>query len=419
MEACSYIFSVFLLISIFIFKDKKGNFFGINVQSNGITSAWIVLFFFNFSYMFSYMGYNFLIDVFIFVIYLMIFSRSRVTVPYSYGAMMLYSIFFLWCLLRLLGSESYEKGVMMAIKLSYPIVFFMYAWRAFVCRASIWVFFDTISKLSILYFVLSIISISIEEYFQIYPYFGMSIFPCCLVMWLRTQKKKYLFFILLTLSHNIVEIKRTPLLAIVAMLGIWLFFKYRLKAIIPTLVILLVFLISILYIPALNERMFFAAVDPQDIDWSYIFSSDFVSMINSNGRFDTWEMIMNKFYKGNEYVGCGLGTMKGWLVSPKNTIGAFTLLHNDWIHLLCEVGLIGVFLLLLFFAKILNLTYRQYQSSANDDKLIALATAMTVVGTACHMFFENCLGGIGYSLPAIYLASFYKNNILKKVTIEN
>ena len=153
--------------------------------------------------------------------------------------------------------------------------------------------------------------------------------------------------------------------------------------------------------------MFFEGVD---VDISLLQDAAILEAINTHGRNDIWLSVFNTFYVGHEWFGSGLGTVKDWLLSPKNTTGSFDLLHNDWLHLLCETGLIGIILLILFYINIFKNTFKIYHSSmSKDTQLIALAFACVSVATMVHMFFENSLGGFGYSIPFIYACLYSKS----------
>jgi len=320
-----------------------------------------------------------------------------------------YFIFCLWCGFRLLESEFVIKGIMMMVKLVVPVFFFMFAYRAFTNKQMIWAFFDKISKLSILYLIFSIVSIPITDYFEIYPYFGMTIFPFTIIMFLRTHEKKYLLYSLLCLSHNVIDIKRTPIVAMALMLGVLFYFKYKWKALIPVVLTATLLLIAILYIPALNERMFFDYIDPKSIDWEFIFSEEAYESVNTHGRNVTWDMLLDRFFKGHEWMGSGLGTAKGWLQSPLNPIDAFALVHNDWLQFLCEVGIIGVSIFALFNIMVIKKSYKTYQKTNSIEmKAIALLLAMITIAIDCHMFFENCFGGFGFCVPFACMAIFYR-----------
>ena len=233
----------------------------------------------------------------------------------------------------------------------------------------------------------------------------MVIFVFPFIMYLRTKETRYIIYCLLCLSGNLIEVKRTPLVGIMAMVSLFLLFKYKIKAFIPLLLGICAVIFAVLYIPALREKMFFDGVDLDDI--GILFSPELFTVVNSSGRTGMWETVINQFYEGNEMTGVGLGTMKAWLRSKDNLNEHFLRLHNDWLHLLCETGKIGVGLLLMFFLSIYYKCFKQWCKHNSDDlRLIALSCAMASIGTMVHMFFENCIGLYGFYMPFIFGAMY-------------
>ena len=67
--------------------------------------------------------------------------------------------------------------------------------------------------------------------------------------------------------------------------------------------------------------------------------------IQSNGREQIWEDNMYRFFTPNPLTGAGLGE------SMEYTKNNFTvkLIHNDYVQILCDMGLVGIGLFGLFF----------------------------------------------------------------------
>lgn len=174
------------------------------------------------------------------------------------------------------------------------------------------------------------------------------------------------------------------------------------------LLLSLIFLLAIVYVPAIRDRVFFEGVD---IDLFALFSADTYDLINSNGRNNVWQMLLEKFYVGNELIGSGTGNVKSWLVSPDNwSREHFMRVHNDWLQILCESGLIGVSLLSLMFINMYRKTYITYHSSTVPfTRMISIVMAMSITVTIIHLFFENCMGVVGFSMPAFCAAIYFRS----------
>ena len=91
----------------------------------------------------------------------------------------------------------------------------------------------------------------------------------------------------------------------------------------------------------------------------------------------------------------------------------FALMHNDWLLVLCEMGLIGFSLLLLFILNILRKCIKYSASKYPMNlRLMSAACAGSVVSTMIHMFFENCLNSFVFSISFVFYALL--NLIIRK-----
>ena len=85
-------------------------------------------------------------------------------------------------------------------------------------------------------------------------------------------------------------------------------------------------------------------------------------------------------------------------------------MQNDWILILCEQGLIGVSILILFMIGVLRKCI-EYSSKRypKDLRLISAACAGSFASTITHMFFENCMNTFVFSTSFVFYAllNFY------------
>ncbi len=409
VELISYIFCTSILVLAVYYGFHTRRFMHIEKYSYGISFAWVFVYLRYSSYMFAYCEYNPILDLGTMGLYFL-YGRVKSAKYYFFSQHLLwYSLFLFWCVCTILFTTSPYQWLKMFSKLIVPIFVFYFSYKAFSSKKGIWLFYEKMSYMPVLYLILTIISFPIAEYLPVYQYFGMAVMVFPFVLYLKTKKKKYLLYCVLCLSANIIEIKRTPLLGMLLMLFVFFLYKYRIKALFPMVIGACLFVASILYIPSVRERMFFEGADFTSIDFDMLFSSEIFTMINSNGRSNMWEVVTERFYNEHEIMGAGLGSMKEFLLSKENTTGHFLRLHNDWLHLLCETGWIGVGLLLMMFGSMFIKTYKTYKKTPDTDtKLIALSCAMASMGTMIHMLFENCIGVFGFFVPFVFSAIYFR-----------
>lgn len=129
---------------------------------------------------------------------------------------------------------------------------------------------------------------------------------------------------------------------------------------------------------------------------------DIQGAMNSNGRFEKWSMFMTHWYKHFDIMtGTGLGTFRKWgptiqfsnldlsAFQPGQKIGAWTMMHSDWLQLLFETGIIGLSLGL---AVISQAVYRSRHRPVILSALLSLAALAAVNWPSQHpASFVLCL----------------------------
>lgn len=401
----AYIFSILAILTIAICL-KRDFFLGLNRKEFYINKSWILMFSSYVVYMSAWCEYNSLISMFIIFTFVSYHSLVKVPKSITQDYLKWYLIFVLWCVVSYSYSKNYFYGLMMLIKLLLPFLYYFIAYDAFRSKLSIDVFVDKVVKLAPVYLGVSIVSNYIL-FAKFYPYFGMTLFTFTFVKYIQTRKFRYLTYCLMCLSGNIVEVKRTPLLGMIGAMAIYYFFKYRLKAILPIILLCMTSVVAILYVPALRERIFFSGTV---VSLNSLASTDITKNINTNGRETMWTMVDEKFYQPNKLTGAGLGTVKGWMVSDDNPIrDSFQRLHNDWLHLKCDAGLIGVGLLVLMFISLYINTFNTYRRTRDERlKNLSLMCAMGSTSAIIHMYFENCIGVFSFYTPFILSAMYFR-----------
>ena len=129
--------------------------------------------------------------------------------------------------------------------------------------------------------------------------------------------------------------------------------------------------------------------------------------INSNGRFAMWEWSLNKFYHGHELSGSGTGNLQETFYSLRHPFGTIRIVHNDYVQILCDNGLIGI---ILFGGCFLFLILHCFTTFNNNShhvgiRMCAIIAGSSAAGVLLTMYTDNV---INYTLATLsYPCGFY------------
>jgi O-antigen ligase len=101
------------------------------------------------------------------------------------------------------------------------------------------------------------------------------------------------------------------------------------------------FLILIFVNPTLKTRMF---TDPGNVSAGAAASdpSSLLVHVHGSGRFEAWEIALNRFFYPNPIYGAGTGATQAWFY--QGTRAHIGVLHSDYLRILCELGVVGLVL---------------------------------------------------------------------------
>jgi hypothetical protein len=181
---------------------------------------------------------------------------------------------------------------------------------------------------------------------------------------------------------------RTGLLASSVATSGFFIIKYKAKAI-P--VILGIFIFGIFIFTSIDNFKKETFYNQRNVSAENIFKGniDFEN-INSSGRFNMWEIVLEKLYNRNKMVGSGLGAQQNEMYIYTKYYGGVKVVHSDYVILLCDTGNIGLFLYLTlpFIAFFTGIKY------AWNGKTKIIKASGTLVVTSwlaclCAMAFDN------------------------------
>ena len=350
---------------------------------------------------------------------------GKVRMKFEFMTVM-YSLFFLWLCYTMTYTTVPRDGAMMLIKYFLPMLFL---WLGY---SGLWNEKDLIISLKVVNIAACVYCLFIGGqgckllpwlYYgpiggQFLRYAGFadfltSIFIVPIMLYWLSKEKKYIYCALWMVLSTVLESVRTGMGGMLLAFCIALLLKNKAKAIPGLAVAGALFLGVVLFVPSVNEKFF--GEDAGTISATDIVQGDALSQenINTSGRLGTWEMIMEKIYKGHEVLGSGLGMSTAYLKHLHETTGTIALLHNDYVQIISDTGIVGIVLIILFYIAIMlkGITYVIVKRSSPCVKITGIMAVSSLAGIAFSMFYDNVVSHSMSSLvmPFIFLGFFLKS----------
>lgn len=334
-------------------------------------------------------------------------------------------IFYAWIAVRAIGTPAPYDAIMLLIKYLLPILSLYLGYAAISHRydffyilkfTMLWVLFYTffIGGLSAklydwLYF--SPLGLQFLRYAGFADYLNaLFVIPFILAWW--TGYKKWYWFALAMFVSTLLEAVRTGLGGMTIALSLFFLFRYKLKSL-PLLFIVACSAIAVvLYVPEVNEKFF--GENAGKISADNIIYDDALSLdnIQTNVRTYMWKLIEDNCYVGHEVCGSGLGNSVAFLkdLNSKNT-GLPAIMHNDYLQIMCDTGLIGLSLFIAFLASILFIIGRDVWLTKNQYiRYSGIVAIGSMGGIAFSLGFDNVVSHSMSSLimPFIFIGIYIK-----------
>lgn len=324
----------------------------------------------------------------------------------------IYLFYLLWILFGLIYSPAPEYGLRVFLKYIYPFLVLTFSSKIF--RSE-----DLLLK--VIFVIRKIGLVVIVIYFA--TPFVLSFFPG--VIWYPTALAIHFIFLsilsmalydlrnktsdriigILFLVPCVIWIFRTSILGSMVALSLFFFMKYRLRSLPYFVFVGAIFISIFLFFPSVKSKMF-----NKDFDGEQVLQGERKidkNDIDSNGRFEMWEWSLNNFYENNKLEGSGSGTLQAVFYKRKAEEGTVGIVHNDYVQILCDNGLIGLILYLSVFLTMLIHTFFVYQNKFNSEiiRLASITAGASAIGMAVTSFTDNT---VNYSMATLsYPFGFY------------
>ena len=218
------------------------------------------------------------------------------------------------------------------------------------------------------------------------------------------KKRKDLYLTLLFMVPCIVWVFRTSIMGTALAIMVFMFFKYKLRSLPFIGGILVLFIVAVFTIPSVKEKMF-RGEDKTLTE----FQEGKISMddIDSNGRFAMWEWSFDTYYEGREAIGSGTGNLQRAFYALEHGIGSIKIVHNDYVQILCDNGLIGLILFAGSFLCLIIHSFIVFQKRRYPwyIKVCAITAGASMAGILLTMYTDNV---INYTMATIsYPCAFY------------
>lgn len=220
-----------------------------------------------------------------------------------------------------------------------------------------------------------------------------------------TSKRKFLYLILFFGAFPFIATIRTGIIAMVASLSVFFLFKYKWRAVPFIALVAVLGFLSILYVPNIRNKMFRKQMTADEI----MENRETLTMddIDTNGRQAMWDWSLENFYENNKVFGSGIGNLQYVFYETKHPFQPIRIVHNDYIQILCDMGLVGLFLFISISFSMIIHTFFIYNDKRNNEmiRLCAIVAGSSIVGIMATSYTDNA---VNYTLATYsYPFAFY------------
>lgn len=309
----------------------------------------------------------------------------------------LFCIFLIWEIIGIAYTPDKGFGIRMILKYIYPLLFALFTAQVvrngeIFITAGLWA--RRVATIGIVIMLLPGLKIiaGIAYWFNaalVTSMISLVIFSFALVEF-SDEKRKNLWWGIALCLPCFIFVYRTDIFGTAIALSAFFLVKYRLKALPIIAIIGLLGLCSMFYIPAVKNKMF---INPEKVTITdYMTGNIDEDNIQTNMRKFAWEDVTQKFYDGHEIIGSGTGRVQTFYYSEVMDSRRGGQLHNDFLVLKCDNGLIGLILFIIAYLSItLHCIHIYHKSSHPYTRMAALVAGASLMGVFVTMYSDNTL----------------------------
>ncbi|MBR4041814.1 MAG: O-antigen ligase family protein [Bacteroidaceae bacterium] len=358
---------------------------------------------------------------FVTILLLVIGNRIRMKLE---TVMVLYLVFFCWLALTMTWTTAPRDGYMMLIKYFIPILFLWLGYSSLRNEKDLVAFLKAVNNAACVYCFLiggfanifiPPLYVLLMDVFTTYAGFScflISVFIVPILLYWLTKDKKYIYCALWMLLSPVLQSVRTGIGGMMLVFCMAVYLRYKQRSIPALLFAGTMFLSVVLFVPSVNQKFFgenAGTVTGGDIVQGNALSLDNIEM---SGRDFLWENVKNNCFYGNETFGGGLGTSGRFMKDYGKATQGLTMMHNDYLQIICDTGLVGISLLTIFYIAFIIkvIAHVVMRKSSVLVKLTGIMALSSMVGVGFAMYFDNVVSNSMQSLvmPFIYWGFFFK-----------
>ncbi len=311
----------------------------------------------------------------------------------------IYLLFLLWIIMGCLYTPSPIFGIRMVLKYLYPFLIALFASCVIYNNEVAFkgILGDRITALIALltYFIPGLMTVvqgvfwhaaALTTHFITLCMFSLSFY------FMSKQIKSLIWCIIFALPCFIWSF-RTGILGLTVAFATFFFVKYRLKSLPIIFIIISLSICSIFYIPRAKQKMYFK---PDQVTLTDFLTGNVEeNNINTSGRNLMWDLV-TPFYEKNKLIGAGTGRVQKYFYTEIIGFGRGGQLHNDFLLMLCDNGLIGFSLYILSYLGVLFHCMRIYRRTNNlYTKTLSLTASAALCGVLATLYSDN---SVSYSM---------------------
>lgn len=325
-----------------------------------------------------------------------------------------YIMYLIWLVIGLFYTSSFTYGIRTIMKYFYPPLIMLMA-SAAVRNQDVFLKVGLTTRLVALFTVITAFIPFLEWY--VFPgtfWYGtaraihfITIAMFSLALYYHTPyKRKNLIYTIVFILPCIIWVFRTSIAGTIAAIMIFYFFRYKIKSLPIITGIFILGVASVFFIPGIRDKMF---KQGKEFDIEQFFEGEIsTDDINTSYREFMWKWAMDNHFKGNEIVGTGTGNLQDVFYNHEDLgAGGRGIVHNDYIQILCDNGLIGIILYLLASISIIIHSFIIYNKGNSPTilKICAITAGASMGGVLVTLYGDNA---VNYSMATLaYPWGFY------------
>ena len=318
----------------------------------------------------------------------------------------IYIIYMLWLCIGCTYTSAPIYGIRMILKYVYPLLAALMASKIMVCHEVLRISFHRARQIALIAAILCIVPF-IESVAPTLLWYGtartihfISIICICLALYYlaepKDKRERMTAYVLMV--PCVLWVFRTSILGTTCALAFFSSMKNGIKSVFTLVIIGTAFLGIVFMLPSVQEKMFRGTTkySIEDLLTGEISKDD----IDSNGRFHMWEIAERRFYEGHELMGSGSGMVQEFMYSNgEKQFAGVKIIHNDYLQMKCDNGLIGFWLFLLAeLGIVLHCTVVFRKTDDRWVKICALSAGSSMVGVALTLITDNV---VNYSMVTL------------------